>query len=307
MIGHTLKKPAGIFALLLVSLFFLWQGPAFSDQPADPTSQRQMNNRVTPPMQQAPLKPMNNNQISNSDGSSSSCALTLSTGPKGDIRDIRGPIHIPDPTRWLLYALGGAFLLFLAWVAWKYFGRRKAFRARKAYEIAFEELERAKAYMVPENAERFSVMVSGTVRTYVEKRFNMQVTRKTTREFISLVAEKPSSELTRHSESLQAFLSHCDLAKFARRTLSTQEMKDMLESAWQFVLETKPQPEEEKAFPKKTVLQNTADLKTAPKGIRGKTSFFKSKFFGRASRNFTKKALNQGLRRPHHVVTAGGN
>ena len=30
-----------------------------------------------------------------------SCPLTAATGPQGDIRDIRGPIHMPNPLSWI--------------------------------------------------------------------------------------------------------------------------------------------------------------------------------------------------------------
>ena len=60
-----------------------------------------------------------------------SCPLDLTTGPKGDIRDIRGPIHIPDPRLWLFYALGGILLALLAWAAWKWFGKRQVIAGQR--------------------------------------------------------------------------------------------------------------------------------------------------------------------------------
>ena len=224
MTSTTIKKLAVWVAPTLVGLFLLAEGMAWSATPGG----------VNPAPQQA-----TGNVLS---ASAQSCPLSLSTGPKGDIRDIRGPIHIPDPRLWLFYLLAGILLLFLAWAGWKWFSKRQSVRTRQAFEIAFEELEKAKALMTPEMAEKFSVAVSKTIRTYIEKRFRMSATRKTTHEFMARVAAEPAGELTPHSEPLREFLVHCDLAKFARQTFSREQMKKMHRSAWQFVEKTGSQP-----------------------------------------------------------------
>jgi hypothetical protein len=48
--------------------------------------------------------------------------------------------------------------------------------------------------------------------------------------------------LAHHRESLADFLRHCDLAKFARWILSTEEMTTMLQSAHDFVLQSGSTP-----------------------------------------------------------------
>ncbi len=255
MTPNTFKQSAIWAVLIPATLLFLTEGMAWSAIGTQSAPQQPSGNTVTAPI---PLKPETSIKVpatnpagqvispqtatSNLNGTPSSCPLSLSTGPKGDIRDIRGPIHIPDPRLWLFYALGSILLLFLARAVWKWFKNRTLFRSKEAFEIAFEELEKAKALMKPEMAERFSVMVSKTIRTYVEKRFGMKVTRNTTHEFITQIAAKPSSELNRHSGPLREFLGHCDLAKFARQTFSEEQMGKMHRSAWRFVGETRPQP-----------------------------------------------------------------
>ncbi len=210
---------------LLAALFLLTESLAATQNPTpQPTPQPTIGNAVS-----APMPP-------------SSCPLSLETGPKGDIRDIRGPIHIPDPHLWFFYALGGILLILLAWAIWKWFHKRQSLRTKQAFEIAFEELEKAKALMQPEMAEKFSVVVSRTIRTYIENRFGMKVTRKTTHEFITQVAAEPAGELNLHNQPLREFLDHCDLAKFARQTFNHEQMKRMFNSAWQFVEKTQPQP-----------------------------------------------------------------
>lgn len=225
MTPNTFKQPAVWSIPLLLTLFFLADGLAWSAASTNSVTQQPLSNVVSAPIP-----------------SKSSYPLSLSTGPKGDIRDIRGPIHIPDPRLWLFYVLGGILLLLLAWMVWKWFNKRKLHRSKEAFEIAFEELEEAKTLMSPEMAERFSVMVSRTIRTYIENRFRMRATRKTTREFMAQMATEPVSELNLQSKPLREFLCHCDLAKFARQTFSHEQMKKMHKSAWHFVDKTRPQP-----------------------------------------------------------------
>jgi len=164
-----------------------------------------------------------------------------------DIRDIRGPLHIPDPLLWLYYSAGACLLLIAAAAAWRWLRRRKALRAKLAFEIAFEQLERAKALMKPEMGDEFSVAVSNAIRTYIESRFDLRVTRHTTEEFMSRIAAEPSGGLGGYADLLHDFLDHCDLAKFARYTLTLDRMKEMHQSAWDFVDKTRPRPEEKSA------------------------------------------------------------
>jgi len=162
-----------------------------------------------------------------------------------DIRDIKGPISIPYPWLWACYAGGGALLLLIAWAVRRWLRNGKSFRVKSAHEIAFEQLERARALMRPEKAGAFSVAVSGAIRTYIENRFRLTATHYTTEEFMErLVSDRPAI-LSSHSEVLEDFLGHCDLAKFARYNLSVDQMTAMHQSAWQFVENTIPCAEDE--------------------------------------------------------------
>jgi len=164
-----------------------------------------------------------------------------------DIRDIRGPLHIPVPFLWLYYALGASLLVTVGAAVWRWLRKHKALRAKRAYEIAFEELKRAKALMKPELADAFSVAVSNAVRTYIETRFAVRVTRHTTEEFMARIQAEPSGDLAGYRDLLADFLGHCDLAKFARFLLTPDQMEAMYQSAWSFVDQTRPRPEEKKA------------------------------------------------------------
>jgi hypothetical protein len=155
-----------------------------------------------------------------------------------DIRDIRGPKHIPSPWLWPLWLAGGAAAAALLYAGWLWIRRRALTAALLPYEIALARLEEARALMHPENAREFSIAVSEIVRHYIEERFRVWAARRTTEEFLHDLLEPSDSLLRGHRTLLADFLRHCDLAKFARWILSTEEMGTMLQSAHNFVLET---------------------------------------------------------------------
>ncbi len=162
-----------------------------------------------------------------------------------DIRDIRGPISIPYPWLWAVYAGGVLLLLLIAWAIWRLILKGRPLRPKSSHKIALERLEKARALMRPDKAEEFSVAVSDAIRTYIEKRFNLGATHHTTEEFMRRLASGRPLILSEHTRVLEEFLGHCDLAKFARYTLSVEQMKAMHQSAWQFVEKTIPCPEDE--------------------------------------------------------------
>ena len=157
-----------------------------------------------------------------------------------DIRDIRGPVSIPWPWWWAVYVGGGIVLLLLVWGIWKLTKSNRTLRIKLACETAFEQLERARALMISGKAEAFSVAVSNAIRTYIEMRFNLSATRHTTEEFMRLLATGSKDSLCNYRSELQDFLTHCDLAKFARHALTVEQMEAMHTNAWQFVDKTKP-------------------------------------------------------------------
>jgi hypothetical protein len=155
-----------------------------------------------------------------------------------DIRDIRGPKHIPSPWLWPAWLAGSLALGALGYAAWRW-NRRPALAAAKLpYEIALDRLEEARALMQPENAREFSITVSEVVRHYIEDRFQVCAARRTTEEFLYDLLESGDALLAGHRALLADFLHHCDLAKFARWILSIEEMENMLQSARTFVIET---------------------------------------------------------------------
>ena len=155
-----------------------------------------------------------------------------------DIRDIRGPKHIPSPWLWPAWLAGGLALSALGYAAWRWNRRRALAPAKSAYEMALDRLEEARALMQPENAREFSITVSEIVRHYIEDRFHVWAARRTTEEFLHDLLDSSDAFLSGHRGLLGDFLHQCDLAKFARWILSIEEMETMLQSARTFVIAT---------------------------------------------------------------------
>ena len=154
-----------------------------------------------------------------------------------DIRDIRGPkVLLAD---WVLPVVmaGVAIIALGVYVIWR---RRRNRRARvlSSDEIALQRLEEIRTLMQPARAREFSTAASDIVRSYIEQRFDVTATRRTTEEFLRDLLETPHASLSRHQSLLGDFLHHCDFVKFAAMSLGVPDMESLRQSARVFVLAT---------------------------------------------------------------------
>jgi hypothetical protein len=154
--------------------------------------------------------------------------------PQEDILDIRPPIHIAPPFPWLAWSAGALGVAGLGLGAWRLLRRP---RRKLAYEIALENLEKARMLMHSDHAEPFSLAVSEIVRHFIEEVLPIRAAHRTTDEFLHDLTKLSNSRLASHRYTLAGFLGHCDLAKFARWSLTIQQMEAMLESAQAFVID----------------------------------------------------------------------
>jgi uncharacterized protein DUF4381 len=154
-----------------------------------------------------------------------------------DIRDIRGPKFVLPA--WLLPVLiaGVAILALTIYRLW-HWRRNRGARILTLYEIALQRLEDIRALMQPPSAREFSTAVSDIVRSYIERRFDVTATRRTTEEFLHDLVEMPNSSLARHQSPLREFLYQCDFVKFAAMSLTVENMESLRQSARAFVLAT---------------------------------------------------------------------
>ncbi|MDQ6631578.1 MAG: hypothetical protein M3Y82_07445, partial [Verrucomicrobiota bacterium] len=86
-----------------------------------------------------------------------------------------------------------------------------------------------------------TIIVSDTIRVYLEERFAFHAPERTTEEFLY---ELKSTDLLTDDQkkSLGEFLSRCDLIKFAKYDPTETELEDLHQSAMSLVEETEPKP-----------------------------------------------------------------
>ncbi len=164
-------------------------------------------------------------------------ASSTSSSADEDIRDIRGPRNFAPG--WIIAALV-AFLAVLASAVYFYWRWRRKRRTRilLPHELALQRLEGIRVLMRPSHAREFSTAVSDIVRNYIEQRFEVAITRRTTEEFLRDLIDFPVASLAPHQSVLSEFLQHCDLVKFAAMSLASQSMESLHNSAHMFVLAT---------------------------------------------------------------------
>lgn len=158
-----------------------------------------------------------------------------------DIRDIKPPIEIPTGYEWLWWTLGALVVLTLLLLAWRHWHRRitRVVPAQPvpAHVRAKEMLRRALAFIV--EPKQFCTLVSDTIRTYLEARFDFHAPERTTEEFLHEL--QATNLLTaEQKEKLGEFLQQCDLVKFAKYEPGESELLELHSSALRLVEETEP-------------------------------------------------------------------
>lgn len=157
-----------------------------------------------------------------------------------DIRDIRGPKAVPAGS-WLVYAAVGALVVALcvAYVLWRRRHSEAPPRILTLSEQTLERLEGTRTLMQPATAREFGIAASEVIRNYIEKRFSVIATQRTTEEFLQTLLQSSNEALARHRPLLAQFLQQCDFVKFAGTSLAVTDMEALFQSARGFVLETR--------------------------------------------------------------------
>ena len=153
-----------------------------------------------------------------------------------DIRDLRGPIELRPDRPWWPY-IAAALAIVLSIIAVAAMVRRRRRRRLPADLEALRALEATRAQIDAADANAFSTDVSAAVRGYVEAAFALHAPTWTTEELLAQLMTD-SSPVAAHRPELGAFLAYCDLAKYARWSLSRTEMTGMLDTAEAFVRAT---------------------------------------------------------------------
>ncbi len=158
-----------------------------------------------------------------------------------DIRDIKPPVPIPNVWEWVWWALGLLAVLAILYLAWRYWQKRRSqipveppvpapLRAKQKLEEALALITQPKP---------FCILVSDTIRAYLEEQFDFRAPERTTDEFLR---ELSTTDLLapEQKDSLGQFLESCDLVKFARYEPGEPELRELHHSAVQLVEETEP-------------------------------------------------------------------
>jgi hypothetical protein len=172
----------------------------------------------------------------------SNSVLNAASSAAGDsLRDIKPPIELPDPWKWVI--LGAAILLaaIAAWLLWRYWRKRQAavppIPIVPAHIRARRKLDEALALIA--HRREFCTVVSDTIRGYLEERFNFHAPDRTTEEFLYELRET-NLLAPDQKDGLGEFLKRCDLVKFARYEPREPELHDLHNSALRLVEETEP-------------------------------------------------------------------
>jgi hypothetical protein len=173
----------------------------------------------------------------------SSQGLSNAVSAAKDIHGIKAPVSIPNIWLWIWLTLALLLAAAVAWWIWK--KRRRQTLAPPA-EVIVPAHEKARARLkdalaLLDQPRPFCILVSDTIRVYLEERFNLRAPERTTEEFLE---ELQHSALLSHDQkqTLGEFLMGCDLVKFARYEPRTDELQAIYDAAVRLIDETQPPP-----------------------------------------------------------------
>jgi hypothetical protein len=109
-------------------------------------------------------------------------------------------------------------------------------------ERTLQRLDGTRPLMRSDTARAFGTAASELIRDYIEKRFDVVATQRTTEEFLQALLQSSNEALARHRLLLSEFLHQCDFVKFAGDSLAVADMESLFQSARRFVLETSETP-----------------------------------------------------------------
>jgi len=157
------------------------------------------------------------------------------------LREIKPPVEIPSGWAWFWYSFGALTAALCLFLAFRYWQKRRAqvppVPVVPAHIHAKQKL-RAALELIGQPRE-FCILVSDTIRWYLEERFDFRAPERTTEEFLHEL--QGTQLLTRdQKESLGEFLKRCDLVKFAKYEPGEPELRDLHAAALRLVEETEP-------------------------------------------------------------------
>ena len=152
-----------------------------------------------------------------------------------EFHDIAPPVDYSLVPTWLVFVATFLALVVIGLVIWLIMrSRKRLLPVKSPRERALEELERMQRDVERVQPYRFSIRVSDVLRRYVTEEFSLPVTRQTSVEFLTALAQ--SSPFSKDEKILlEDFLNRCDLIKFARYEATASDSRRLLEEATHFV------------------------------------------------------------------------
>jgi len=179
--------------------------------------------------------------------------LDKDTG-SADIKDIKGPLSLPENTALQILLVGSGLLLVMLGIAGFLYWQKKSSNKKPVEvqllpeEIALQELERllAENLLTRGEAKLFHLKISDILRHYIENRFGIRAAERTTEEFLtelSVTKSQRNSLLGSHKTLLADFLIHCDLVKFAKHEPTISESEKTVSICREFIGKTRKEIE----------------------------------------------------------------
>ena len=182
-------------------------------------------------------------------------SLLGQNGGSAEIKDIRGPLSLPENIALQILLIAILLLLILLGIAgflyWrKISNKKKPLEVQlRPEEIALQELEQllAEKLLARGEVKLFHLKISDILRHYIENRFGFKAPERTTEEFLtelSMARSQKNSLLGSHKTLLADFLIHCDLVKFAKHEPTIAESDKTVAICREFIEETKEEIED---------------------------------------------------------------
>ncbi len=158
-------------------------------------------------------------------------------------RDIKDAVDVPLETQWA-WIIGVCVLITVLSIGayrWWFHKPSGPVYIEAPHERALRELDELAARQLPDKGLvlDFYVLLSDTVRHYVEGRFGICAPEQTTKEFLAAARHHPQI-IDDHQRLLASFLRAADMVKYAAQRPGPNECDRGLDAARGFVLESLP-------------------------------------------------------------------
>jgi cyanate permease len=152
-----------------------------------------------------------------------------------NFHEIAPPVNYSFVPTWAIFLASFVTLCLVGFIIWWWKRKKKlALPPKMPREVALEELDSIAAEIEIVDPYQFSIRVSDILRRYVTHQYGLPLTRQTSIEFLSALAQSKSFSENEKS-LLEDFLNRCDLIKFARYEASSADSQLLLEEATRFV------------------------------------------------------------------------